>query len=128
MGVALSYEELLPLGLSLALNWRIVGRRQPQIVPERGRAEAHARAVRPSRALVSAVPRQLSPHSRSQHHRLPGRPSRLRTRQFIANLRVAGCPEQTIRDIVLVRMSRAFSAGCWISRRSNAGIELLAGP
>jgi len=49
-------------------------------------------------------------------------------RQFIANLRVAGCPEQTIRDIVLVRMSAPFSAGCWISRRSNAGIELLAGP
>jgi hypothetical protein len=29
-------------------------------------------------------------------------------RQFIANLRAAGCPEQTIRDIILVRVSRAF--------------------
>ena len=62
------------------------------------------RAVRTAPALVSAARSQSQPAPKTPWQTLEA----VDYRQFIANLRAAGCPEQTIRDIVLVRMSRAF--------------------
>lgn len=102
-------KSLSLLGLSLALNCALLAAAGLKSCQTAREPKGLPRTVRTRPALVSAVASQLPATPSRPAAKTPWQGLEATDyRQFIANLRRAGCPEQTIRDILLLRMSRAF--------------------
>lgn len=95
------------LAISLILNLLLLG-----AVVRRGSKQQPVEFARPLRTEVSQAARATNVFSRRSPPPMSATPwvdiESPDHKQFVANLRAIGCPEQTIRDIVVTRLSREF--------------------
>lgn len=96
---------LLSVGLNAALLCGVMGRLQPPAAPA-WRAQARLPARPQVSARPTAAPLPPAPIPAASFHW-----SQLESedfRQYMANLRAVGCPEATIRDIVVAEVERLY--------------------
>jgi hypothetical protein len=95
----LQFSVLLNVALLLAMGWRSARQSPMNRVPRSEVGQPAGKLARRPAQFHAAASRPATPWAAIESADL---------QRFIANLRALGCPEQTIRDIVALRICRAF--------------------
>jgi hypothetical protein len=106
--VALSL--LLNVALVLALAWAIKGKTPPSApIPATEASEAAAKPAKPvpaTPAETAASFEAAKPDRKFDWHMVESEDYK----KYIANLRAIGCPEETIRDIIIADVNKLFES------------------
>jgi hypothetical protein len=95
----LQFSVLLNVALLLTMGWRSARQSPMHRVPRSEVGQPAGKLARRPAQFHATASRPATPWAAIESADL---------RRFIANLRALGCPEQTIRDIVALRICRAF--------------------